>query len=82
MAISLPGSPHSISSTSSSAALPSFEALAPTRAFLTIAAEETVLEIPDLHTPVRLKVDAGPSCGGIVWPSGEVRHETCLYDTP
>jgi len=67
-----PDSPRSVSSTDSAAALPSFEALAPSRAPTTKPAEETVIEIPDLLEPVRLKVDAGPGCGGIAWPSGEV----------
>lgn len=67
-----PDSPRSVSSTDSNAALPSFEALAPPRAFLTKPSEETVIEIPNLHEPIRLKVDAGPGCGGIAWPAGEV----------
>ena len=63
----------SVSTTSSSAALPTFEALAPLRLPTTIIAEETVLAIPFLDKEVRLKVDAGPGCGGIAWPSGVVR---------
>jgi hypothetical protein len=64
----------SVSTTSSSAALPTFEALAPPRLPTTIVAEETVLEIPFLDKEVRLKVDAGPGCGGIAWPAGIVCH--------
>lgn len=63
----------SISTTSSSAALPTFEAFVPAREPTTVEAEETVLRIPHLPQDVRLKVDAGPGCGGITWPSGIVR---------
>lgn len=63
----------SVSTTSSSVALPTFEALAPPRAPTTTVSEETVLEIPFLNQDVKLKVDAGPGCGGITWPSGIVR---------
>jgi len=63
----------SVSTTSSSAALPTFESLAPIRPPTTAVAEETVLEIPYLDKDVKLKVDAGPGCGGIAWPSGIVR---------
>jgi hypothetical protein len=63
----------SVSTTSSSAALPTFESLAPIRPPTTITAEETVLEIPHVGKEVKLKVDAGPGCGGIAWPSGIVR---------
>lgn len=63
---------NSGSSDDSNAAFPSFEALAPTREFTTtpLTAENRVVVkgIPD----VRLKVDAGPGCGGIAWLSGEV----------
>lgn len=62
----------SVSTTSSSAALPTFEALAPPRPPTTAKAEETVLSIPHLDKDVRLKVDAGPGCGGIAWPAGIV----------
>ncbi|KAK1922927.1 putative methyltransferase-domain-containing protein [Papiliotrema laurentii] len=79
MTLSVPGSPASISSTDSNAPLPSFEDLAPQRPFLTIPSEETVLEVPDLPVPVRLKVDAGPGCGGIAWPAGEVLSRYLAY---
>jgi len=62
----------SVSTTSSTAALPTFESLAPIRPPTTIVAEETVLEIPYLEKDVKLKVDAGPGCGGIAWPAGIV----------
>jgi hypothetical protein len=68
----------SVSTTSSSAALPTFEALAPPRPPTTTKAEETVLGIPFLDKDVRLKVDAGPGCGGIAWPAGIVSHESFL----
>ena len=68
----------SVSSTSSSAALPTFEALAPTRAPTTVNNEETRLVIPGLETDVKLKVDAGPGCGGIAWPAGEVSPSRTL----
>jgi hypothetical protein len=64
----------SISSTDSAAPLPTFEALAPPRPPTTIENEETRLIIPYLDKPVQLKVDAGPGCGGIAWPAGEVRN--------
>ncbi|WWD20541.1 hypothetical protein CI109_105017 [Kwoniella shandongensis] len=62
------------SSTSSSTPLPSFEGLAPSRPPTTIEKEETRVIVPGLPggRDVRLKVDAGPGCGGIAWRSGEV----------
>ncbi|KAL1409786.1 Protein-lysine N-methyltransferase efm6 [Vanrija albida] len=62
----------SVSSTDSGVALPSFEALAPSRPPTTTAQEEVAIGVPGLGAPVRLKVDAGPGCGGIAWPAGEV----------
>ncbi len=54
-----------------STALPTFEGIAPPRPPTTTADAETRLAVPG--TPgVRLKVDAGPGCGGIAWPAGEV----------
>lgn len=37
-------------------------------------APESEIGIPveGLDRPLRLAVDAGPGCGGITWPSGEV----------
>ncbi|TXT06135.1 hypothetical protein VHUM_03608 [Vanrija humicola] len=61
----------SVSSTDSGVALPSFEALAPSRPPTTVAAEEVAIAVPG-SCDVRLKVDAGPGCGGIAWPAGEV----------
>ncbi|ORY35866.1 putative methyltransferase-domain-containing protein [Naematelia encephala] len=69
----------SISSTSSTAPLPSFEALAPPRPPTTTEAEETRLVIPGLNNDVRLLVDAGPGCGGIAWPAGEVLSRYLAY---
>ncbi|WOO79427.1 Protein-lysine N-methyltransferase EFM6 [Vanrija pseudolonga] len=61
----------SVSSTDSNAALPSFEALAPPRPPTTTHEEEVAIAVPGA-ADVRLKVDAGPGCGGIAWPAGEV----------
>lgn len=69
----------SVSSTSSSSALPTFEALAPPRAPTTVDNEETRLTIPGLEADVKLKVDAGPGCGGIAWPAGEVLSKYIAY---
>lgn len=69
--------PSTSSSTDSNAPLPSFQDLAPPRPFLTAPAEETVISIPDLTPQVKLKVDAGPGCGGIAWPAGEVGPTSC-----
>ncbi|GFZ48270.1 Putative protein N-methyltransferase [Saitozyma sp. JCM 24511] len=69
----------SISSTDSSAPLPSFEHLAPPRPPTTQQDEETRLEVPFLEREVRLKVDAGPGCGGIAWPAGEVLSRYIAY---
>lgn len=65
------GSTSSISSTDSQVALPSFEHIAPPRERTTEENAETSLAIPGVRD-VRLKVDAGPGCGGIAWPAGEV----------
>lgn len=62
----------SVSSTDSNVALPSFEALAPSRPPTTRQEEEVAIPVPG-GRDVRLKVDAGPGCGGIAWPAGEVR---------
>ena len=64
---------HSVSSTESNVPLPSLEALAPARPPTTTSTSETLLTIPHLKRELRLKVDAGPGCGGIAWPAGEVR---------
>lgn len=54
-----------------SAALPTFEGIAPPRPPTTTVDAESHIAVPG--TPgVRLKVDAGPGCGGIAWPAGEV----------
>lgn len=65
------GSASSVSSTDSQVALPSFEHLAPPRERTTEDNAETALAVPGVRD-VRLKVDAGPGCGGIAWPAGEV----------
>lgn len=72
----------SVSTTSSSVALPTFEAIAPPRPPTTTVSSETVLEIPYLEQDVRLKVDAGPGCGGITWPSGIVSPPPPYCKTP
>ncbi|KAK8850368.1 hypothetical protein IAR55_004286 [Kwoniella newhampshirensis] len=71
----------STSSTSSSAPLPSFEGLAPPRPPTTMKEEETRVVVPGLPggRDVRLKVDAGPGCGGIAWPAGEVLSRYLAY---
>lgn len=68
---SISPSPSS-SSVGSNVALPSLLGIAPTRPPTTVEAEETVIDVPYLSRQVRLKVDAGPGCGGIAWPAGEV----------
>lgn len=35
---------------------------------------EIKIHVDGLDTPLKLAVDAGPGCGGITWPSGEVRQ--------
>lgn len=63
------------SSVSSTAPLPSFEDLAPPRPPLTGGEQETAVPVPGLGRDVKLKVDAGPGCGGIAWPAGEVSFD-------
>lgn len=53
-----------------------FEGLVPHRAPTTVIDEETRVDVADFT--VRLKVDAGPGCGGITWRSAEV---SCLRGT-
>ncbi|WWD08522.1 hypothetical protein V865_006634 [Kwoniella europaea PYCC6329] len=69
----------SVSTTSSDVALPSFESLAPPRPPTTKAEEETRVVVEGLGSDVRLKVDAGPGCGGIAWPAGEVLSRYIAY---
>ncbi|WVQ95716.1 hypothetical protein IAU59_002815 [Kwoniella sp. CBS 9459] len=69
----------SISTVSSTAALPTFEALAPPRPPTTTEEEETHVHVDGLGRDVRLKVDAGPGCGGIAWPAGEVLSRYISY---
>ncbi|WVQ86031.1 hypothetical protein IAT38_008199 [Cryptococcus sp. DSM 104549] len=69
----------SVSTTSSSAALPSFDALAPARAFITNGEQDQLVEVPGLGRDVKLKVDAGPGCGGFTWLSGEVLSRYLAY---
>ncbi|WWC92091.1 uncharacterized protein L201_007045 [Kwoniella dendrophila CBS 6074] len=69
----------SISTTDSNVALPSFESLAPPRPPTTKAEDETNVSIDGLDKDVRLKVDAGPGCGGIAWPAGEVLSRYIAY---
>ncbi|WWC72379.1 uncharacterized protein I206_106341 [Kwoniella pini CBS 10737] len=69
----------SVSTTNSDAALPSFESLAPPRPPTTKAAEETHVLVDGLKDVVKLKVDAGPGCGGIAWPAGEVLSRYIAY---
>ncbi|CEL57857.1 putative protein YNL024C OS=Saccharomyces cerevisiae (strain ATCC 204508 / S288c) GN=YNL024C PE=1 SV=1 [Rhizoctonia solani AG-1 IB] len=38
----------------------------------TVARQNIELLLPPLKLPVKLMVDAGPGCGGITWPAGEV----------
>lgn len=33
---------------------------------------EIKIAVDGLDVPLKLSVDAGPGCGGITWPSGEV----------
>lgn len=63
------------SSVSSTAPLPSFEDLAPPRPPLTGGEQETAVPVPGLGKDIKLKVDAGPGCGGIAWPAGEVSFD-------
>lgn len=35
---------------------------------------EIAIRVEGLDVPLKLAVDAGPGCGGIAWPAGEVRH--------
>lgn len=67
-------STHSRSSSfaSSNGLPPTFDDLVPQRPPTTQEAEETHIDIPGLTRPIKLKVDAGPGCGGIAWPAGEV----------
>ncbi|WVF68137.1 hypothetical protein IAT40_002900 [Kwoniella sp. CBS 6097] len=69
----------SVSTVSSTAALPTFEALAPPRPPTTKDEEETHVQVVGLDRDVRLKVDAGPGCGGIAWPAGEVLSRYIAY---
>ncbi|RXK41722.1 hypothetical protein M231_00957 [Tremella mesenterica] len=66
-------------STPSSEGLPTFDDLLPARAPLTLPNEEKRLVIPGLDLDVKLKVDAGPGCGGIAWPAGEVLSRYLAY---
>lgn len=72
------GSTSSISSTDSQVALPSFEHIAPPRERTTEENAETTLAVPGVRD-VRLKVDAGPGCGGIAWPAGEVSQSLSSF---
>ncbi|KAG8700289.1 hypothetical protein FRC08_004784 [Ceratobasidium sp. 394] len=38
----------------------------------TVVNQTTELNFPPLEPPVKLVVDAGPGCGGVAWPAGEV----------
>ncbi|KAG9127856.1 hypothetical protein FRC07_008302 [Ceratobasidium sp. 392] len=38
----------------------------------TVVNQIVELKFPPLETPVKLVVDAGPGCGGVAWPAGEV----------
>ncbi|OCF43329.1 hypothetical protein I317_02898 [Kwoniella heveanensis CBS 569] len=69
----------SVSTVSSTVALPTFEALAPPRPPTTQDEEETLVQVDGLGRDVRLKVDAGPGCGGIAWPAGEVLSRYIAY---
>lgn len=72
------GSASSISSTDSQVALPSFEHLAPPRERTTAENAETAIPVPGMPD-VKLKVDAGPGCGGIAWPAGEVSYRQAVH---
>ncbi|WVN89569.1 uncharacterized protein L203_104796 [Cryptococcus depauperatus CBS 7841] len=61
-----------------SSALPTFEALVPPRIGLTSEEKETRIDVPGLKD-IKLKIDAGPGCGGIAWPSGEVLSRYLAY---
>ncbi|ELU41831.1 hypothetical protein AG1IA_04151 [Rhizoctonia solani AG-1 IA] len=41
----------------------------------TVARQNIEILFPPLDSPVKLMVDAGPGCGGIAWPAGEVHTE-------
>ncbi|KAG9100431.1 hypothetical protein FS749_015374 [Ceratobasidium sp. UAMH 11750] len=41
----------------------------------TVVNQTTELNFPPLEHPVKLVVDAGPGCGGVAWPAGEVPSE-------
>lgn len=65
----------STSSYDSTRALASLEGIAPSRPPTTTATSEERIPIEGL-ADIRLKVDAGPGCGGVSWPSGEVSTAT------
>lgn len=69
----------SVSSTDLATPLPSLEGLIPARPPTTTSDSETRLPIPYLDRDVTLKVDAGPGCGGIAWPAGEVLSRYIAY---
>ena len=85
MVISRDGSPRhaspsgSITSLESLAEPTAFQALAPPRAPTTTEHSESLVKLgcndeKGGEKAVSLKVDAGPGCGGIAWPSGEVSY--------
>lgn len=75
---SRPSSPTPSSHSSSSSSfdpLTSFsESIVPIRP-PTAPDTEVLIVVPGLGRDVKLAVDAGPGCGGIAWPAGEVRRE-------
>lgn len=62
----------SISTADSAIALPTLDGIVPARPPTTVEGEQTRIPVEGLSQDVLLKVDAGPGCGGIAWPAGEV----------
>ncbi|WVQ70537.1 hypothetical protein IAR50_000056 [Cryptococcus sp. DSM 104548] len=76
----LPSPSRSRSSTSSSIApLPSFEEYVPPREAVTGGQQNILVKVEGLGTDVQLVVDAGPGCGGVTWPAGEVMSRYLVY---
>ncbi|ORX41187.1 putative methyltransferase-domain-containing protein [Kockovaella imperatae] len=77
-----PASPSadSVTSIESVGAANALSGLAPPREPTTVEGSESIINVSkQLGKEVRLKVDAGPGCGGIAWPSGEVLSQYIGY---
>jgi protein N-lysine methyltransferase METTL21A len=42
----------------------------------TVTSQTVELQLEGLGRPLLISVDAGPGCGGVVWPAGEVSTES------